>query len=77
MPTLLRPWIEGKLAKTICVEGDRVDVKWKDGITSGHDYALRKGEPGFILNNHDTLVWVPMSLVQFRKIPLAKKSARF
>jgi len=72
--TVLRPWIDGKHAGEHCAVGDRVDVRWKDGVNTGHEYALgSKGEPGFILNNHDTPVWVPMKAVQFRKIPGSKK----
>jgi len=70
--TSSRPWLKGTSAEGLR-EGDRIDILWGDGFTSAHDFALRKGVPGVVLNYHDTHVWVPLKDIQHRKIPLNKR----
>lgn len=68
MVARIRPWSQGSDAKKIVVEGDWVDVKWRDSFTSAHECILQNGEPGFHLPYHGTLIWTPLASVEFRKI---------
>lgn len=72
----LRPWQSDLSEASSIKEGERVDVKWADGVTSAHEFGLRRGIPGFWLIHHDTKIWVELALVQYRKIPGAKKLPR-
>jgi len=76
MSTALRPWLSGVTEAHLLNDGERVDIRWVDGMTSAHDFVLLKKEPGFYLIHHETKVWVALKLVQFRKIPMSKRFIR-
>lgn len=74
--TALRPWLSGATEAHLLKEGERIDILWADGLTSAHDFVILQGEPGCYITHHGTKVWAALKLVQFRKIPMAKKFIR-